>query len=82
MAIIKPDGLAGNYTDKIKEIILDSGFSISKEMVVQLDEDTVKSFYAEHSSRSFFQNLVKYMTRYFTPYRSVPFCDISLFTLT
>ncbi|KAH7865192.1 hypothetical protein Vadar_003383 [Vaccinium darrowii] len=62
LAIIKPDGLAGNYTDKIREIILDSGFSISKEMVVQLDEDTVKSFYAEHSSRSFFQNLVKYMT--------------------
>ncbi|KAL6996238.1 hypothetical protein U1Q18_006373 [Sarracenia purpurea var. burkii] len=62
LAMIKPDGLFGNYTNVLKDIILDSGFSISKEMVVQLDEDTVKSFYAEHSSKSFFQNLVKYMT--------------------
>ncbi|XP_057514686.1 probable nucleoside diphosphate kinase 5 [Actinidia eriantha] len=30
-------------------------------MVVQLDEDTVKSFYAEHASKSFFPNLVRYM---------------------
>ncbi|KAG5537986.1 hypothetical protein RHGRI_025173 [Rhododendron griersonianum] len=62
LAIIKPDGLAGNHTNKIKEIILDSGFSISKEMIVQLDEDSVKRFYVEHSSKSFFPSLLKYMT--------------------
>ncbi|XP_058179387.1 probable nucleoside diphosphate kinase 5 [Rhododendron vialii] len=62
LAIIKPDGLAGNHTNKIKEIILDSGFGISKEMVVQLDEDSVKRFYVEHSSKSFFPSLLKYMT--------------------
>ena len=69
--MIKPDGLSGNYTDRVKEIILDSGFSICKEMVVQLDEDTVKSFYAEHASKSFFPNLVRYMTRYFALPRSL-----------
>lgn len=62
--MIKPDGLAGNYTSVIKKIILESGFSIPREMVAQLDEHSVKSFYAEHSSKSFFPSLVKYMTRY------------------
>lgn len=82
MAIIKPDGLAGNHTNKIKEIILDSGFSISKEMIVQLDEDSVKRFYVEHSSKSFFPSLLKYMTRYFTLYRLVYLSDISPLTFT
>ncbi|XP_059643122.1 probable nucleoside diphosphate kinase 5 isoform X2 [Cornus florida] len=62
LAIIKPDGLFGNYTNRIKKVILESGFSIVKEMVIQLDEDSVSSFYAEHSTKSFFPSLVKYMT--------------------
>lgn len=64
LAIIKPDGVSGNYTSAIKKIILDSGFSITKEVVVQLDEDTVRNFYAEHSKRSFFPSLVQYIMRY------------------
>ncbi|ONI15342.1 hypothetical protein PRUPE_3G038400 [Prunus persica] len=35
---------------------------IVKEMLIQLDEEAAMSFYAEHSSRSFFSSLVKYMT--------------------
>lgn len=65
LAMIKPDGVDGNYVDVIKTTILDSGFSITQEIKLQLDEDTVKSFYAEHASKSFFSNLVQYMTRYF-----------------
>ncbi|KAK6914674.1 Nucleoside diphosphate kinase-like domain, partial [Dillenia turbinata] len=62
LGMIKPDGLLGNYTDSIKKIIQESGFSILRELMVQLDEDTVRSFYAEHSLKSFFPSLVKYMT--------------------
>ncbi|KAL6285360.1 hypothetical protein ACE6H2_009750 [Prunus campanulata] len=62
LAIIKPDGLYDNCTDKIKNAIFDSGFRIVKEMLIQLDEEAAVSFYAEHSSRSFFSSLVKYMT--------------------
>ncbi|TKY64246.1 nucleoside diphosphate kinase 5 [Spatholobus suberectus] len=62
LAIIKPDGLLGNYTDDIKRTIVDYGFRIFKEQIVQLDEATMKSFYAEHSSKSFFSSLIKYMT--------------------
>lgn len=63
LAMIKPDGVDGKFVDAIKKIILDSGFSITEEIERQLDEDTVKSFYAEHTSKSFFSNLVQYMTR-------------------
>lgn len=62
LAMIKPDGVGGKFVDAIKKIILDSGFSITEEIERQLDEDTVKSFYAEHTSKSFFSNLVQYMT--------------------
>lgn len=64
LAIIKPDGLLNNYTDEIKRTILEHGFSIFQEKIVQLDETTVKIFYAEHSSKAFFSSLIKYMTRY------------------
>lgn len=60
--MIKPDGLFGNYTEKIKEIILESGFDIVKEAVVRLDAERASLFYSEHSGRSFFDSLVKYMT--------------------
>lgn len=62
LAIIKPDGISGNHTNSIKETILNHGFRITEESFIQLDEDRVKSFYAEHSSRSFFPSLVEYMT--------------------
>ncbi|KAK3158237.1 hypothetical protein QOZ80_2AG0134550 [Eleusine coracana subsp. coracana] len=60
--MIKPDGLSGNYTEKIKEAILESGFDIVKETVVHLDVERASLFYAEHSERSFFNSLVKYIT--------------------
>ncbi|KAH7565602.1 hypothetical protein JRO89_XS09G0232800 [Xanthoceras sorbifolium] len=62
LAMIKPDGVSGNYTDGIKMAILESGFSILRESIVQLDEDKAVTFYAEHSSRTFFTSLIKYMT--------------------
>ncbi|EMS60758.1 Vacuolar protein sorting-associated protein 32-like protein 1 [Triticum urartu] len=62
LAMIKPDGLSGNYTEKIKEAILESGFDIIEEAVVQLDVERASLFYAEHADRSFFNSLVKYMT--------------------
>ncbi|KAK6268273.1 hypothetical protein QUC31_012433 [Theobroma cacao] len=62
LGIIKPDGLSGNYTDRIRKVILESGFHINKEMIIQLDEDNAADFYAEHSSKSFFTSLIKYLT--------------------
>ncbi|XP_008792854.2 probable nucleoside diphosphate kinase 5 isoform X2 [Phoenix dactylifera] len=62
LAMIKPDGLSGNYTEKIKKVILESGFDIIWEMIVQLDAENVTLFYAEHSKKSFFPGLIEYMT--------------------
>ncbi|XP_073110071.1 probable nucleoside diphosphate kinase 5 isoform X2 [Elaeis guineensis] len=62
LAMIKPDGLSLNYTDKIRKVILESGFDIIREMMVRLDAGNVTQFYAEHSKKSFFPNLVVYMT--------------------
>ncbi|CAL4887210.1 unnamed protein product [Urochloa decumbens] len=62
LAMIKPDGLSGNYTEKIKTAILGSGFHIVKEIQVQLDAEKASLFYAEHSGRSFFDSLIKYIT--------------------
>lgn len=62
LAMIKPDGVAGNYTDVIKKAILDSGFSITQEILLELNEETVQSFYAEHATKSFFPSLVQYMS--------------------
>ena len=66
LAMIKPDGLSLNYMDKIRKVILESGFDIIREMMVRLDAGNVTQFYAEHSKKSFFPNLVEYMTRYQT----------------
>ncbi|XP_072979913.1 probable nucleoside diphosphate kinase 5 [Typha angustifolia] len=62
LAMIKPDGLLGNYTNKIKNVILESGFNIVRETTVHLDVEQATLFYAEHSEKKFFQSLVKYMT--------------------
>ncbi|XP_024972753.1 probable nucleoside diphosphate kinase 5 isoform X2 [Cynara cardunculus var. scolymus] len=62
LAIVKPDGVSGNYTSSIRKVILESGFSIQREFTLHLDEDSVRRFYAEHSAKSFFPSLIKYMT--------------------
>ncbi|XP_010459329.1 PREDICTED: probable nucleoside diphosphate kinase 5 isoform X1 [Camelina sativa] len=62
LAMIKPDGVSGNYSDDIKRIILEANFNIVTETLAQLDKETASAFYHEHSSRSFFPHLVTYMT--------------------
>ncbi|XP_065865405.1 probable nucleoside diphosphate kinase 5 isoform X1 [Euphorbia lathyris] len=62
LGMIKPDGLLGNHTEKIKKVIMESGFSIFKEIITQLDEERASKFYADHSLKGFFPNLIKYMT--------------------
>lgn len=61
-AMVKPDGVRGNYSEEIKRMIAATGFVIAAEKVVHLDEAAVKIFYAEHSQRDFFPSLLKFMT--------------------
>lgn len=64
LAMVKPDGVFGNHAESIKKVILESGFVILRETIVELDKGRAATFYAEHSSKSFFSDLIKYMTRY------------------
>lgn len=62
LAMIKPDGFLGNHTHFIQTTILASGFTILNQITLQLDSHTAKAFYADHSSRTFFPNLINYIT--------------------
>ncbi|KAI3806806.1 hypothetical protein L1987_22721 [Smallanthus sonchifolius] len=62
LAIVKPDGISGNYTISITNIILQSGFTIQTHLTLHLAQDTVTTFYAEHSTKTFFPSLINYMT--------------------
>ncbi|KAI3670562.1 hypothetical protein L1987_87900 [Smallanthus sonchifolius] len=62
LVIVKPDGVSGNYTTSIRNIILQSGFTIQAQLTLHLAQHTVTTFYAEHSTKAFFPSLVKYMT--------------------
>ncbi|KAI7726807.1 hypothetical protein M8C21_022929 [Ambrosia artemisiifolia] len=62
LAIVKPDGISGNHTSSIRNIILQSGFTIHTQATLHLHQHTVTAFYAEHSTKTFFPSLVKYMT--------------------
>ncbi|WOH10858.1 hypothetical protein DCAR_0730333 [Daucus carota subsp. sativus] len=62
LAMIKPDGIVGNHTHFIKTTILASSFTILQEITLQLDRHTAQGFYAEHSSRTFFPDLIDFIT--------------------
>ena len=62
LAIIKPDAVASGVTGEILKRIEDSGLRIVAMKRVQLDEGLARGFYAVHKQRSFYGDLVKFMT--------------------
>lgn len=62
LAMVKPDGVRANYTETIKGIIAAEGFKIVAETEAHFDEAAAQLFYKEHSERSFFLQLVEFMT--------------------
>ncbi|KAM5179639.1 nucleoside diphosphate kinase homolog 7 [Mantella aurantiaca] len=60
LAMIKPDAVT--KLGSIIEAILDTGFTITKAKMVQLSRTEAKDFYAEHQSKSFFNDLINFMT--------------------
>jgi len=61
-SIIKPDATERNITGSINKIIEDSGLRIVAQKRIKLSKDQAKAFYAIHSERSFFNDLIEYMT--------------------
>mgnify|MGYP001498590517 FL=1 len=61
-SIIKPDATKRNITGKINQIIEQNGLRIIAQKRLKLSINQAKKFYSVHSKRSFFNDLIEYMT--------------------
>ena len=61
--MIKPEAVAANNIGGILNMIEEGGFRIVAMKLTQMTSDDAKAFYAVHSERPFFGELVEYMTR-------------------
>ena len=62
LSIIKPDATERNITGKINAMFEDAGLSFIAQRRLRLNREQAEGFYAEHKERSFFGELVEYMT--------------------
>ena len=60
--MIKPDAVQKEYTGGILNKINEAGFKIIAMKLTLLSEKDAKGFYAIHSERPFFNDLISYMT--------------------
>ncbi len=60
--MLKPDALEANNTGKIIDMIIDAGFAIKAMKMTHLNQSEAEAFYAVHSERPFYGELVEYMT--------------------
>ena len=61
-SIIKPDATKRNITGSIIKIIEENGLRIVAQKRIKLSIDQAKDFYQIHSEKSFFNDLIEYMT--------------------
>ena len=62
LSIIKPDATRRNITGSINNIIEENGLRIIAQKRIQLSIFQAKEFYNIHSEKSFFNDLIEYMT--------------------
>ncbi|HYM81020.1 MAG TPA: nucleoside-diphosphate kinase [Candidatus Limnocylindria bacterium] len=60
--IVKPDAVERNLIGKILAHVEERGFRIVEGRYARLTREEAQTFYAEHSARPFFNDLVEYMT--------------------
>ena len=61
-SIIKPDATKRNITGSINKIIEDNNLEIIGQKRIKLSRDKAEGFYAIHKEKSFFNDLIEYMT--------------------
>jgi nucleoside-diphosphate kinase len=61
LSIIKPDAVAKNVIGKIVSRFEDAGLKVVAAKLVQLSRAEAEQFYAVHSARPFFKDLVEFM---------------------
>ena len=62
LSIIKPDATKRNISGEINQIIEKNGLRIVAQKRIKLTFDKAKKFYYIHSKKSFFNDLIEYMT--------------------
>lgn len=62
LSIIKPDATTRNITGKINAMIEEAGLKIVAQKMIKLSQEQAQSFYREHEGKSFFDNLVNFMS--------------------
>ncbi len=61
--MIKPDGVENGHIGGILSMITEAGFRIVSLKLTQLTTADAQAFYAVHSARPFYGELVEFMTR-------------------
>ena len=61
-SIIKPDATKRNLTGSINKVIEDNGLRIVAQKRVKLTKEKAEEFYSVHKEKSFFNDLIDYMT--------------------
>ncbi len=62
LSIIKPDATKRNLTGTINKIIEDNGLKIIAQKRLKLSVEQAKKFYKIHKDKSFYNNLIEYMS--------------------
>ncbi|MBD63253.1 MAG: nucleoside-diphosphate kinase [Gammaproteobacteria bacterium] len=62
LSIIKPDATSRNIIGKIIDRFENNNLKIVAGKLIHMDRAQASGFYAEHEGKSFFPNLVEYMT--------------------
>lgn len=60
--MLKPDSIENGNIGNILQMITEAGFSVKAMKYTQLSDAQAKEFYAVHSERPFYGELVEYMT--------------------
>lgn len=60
--MLKPDAISNGYAGAILDKIIQAGFSIKALKYTWLTSERAGQFYAVHSSRPFYNDLVRYMS--------------------
>ena len=61
-SIIKPDATRRNITGSINKVIEENGLRIIAQKRIKLTNQQAEKFYSVHKDKSFFRDLIEYMT--------------------
>lgn len=62
LTMLKPDAVADGYTGKIIDHIIGAGYKVQAMKLTRLSKEKAEEFYAIHRERSFFRELIDFMT--------------------